>query len=223
MKRTIKYIFGILTLISCENTQKSNTVTTPKINNTETSSKDTQQNSNLRVLTQEEKTYFDKYDILDADSIKIEGKIGVIDSKNKIEEAFGKPDNVEIVKEFCVSFFNNDDFTTYVYYGKKQSKEDFFGQLSFEMYKDTLAMMCINLRTTKKTLNCPNIILSKNTNLNDLKTIFPKSFASQYELNNNPKVKQIVVPFLTCKFCDDKFLLIFENDKLIGIEYHMDC
>lgn len=166
------------------------------------------------VISQSETEYYNKYDILHIDSIKIEGKIGILGLTKQMQIIFGKPKKTVVETEYCVSFFNDDLPTkTYLYYG----------ETSFEVYKDSVALILIDFKSTNKKLITPKIILSKDTRLNDLEKIFPKSFSQKYKIREDKSKQKIVVPLLTCRFCDDKFFLIFEDDKLIQIENHMDC
>jgi hypothetical protein len=167
-----------------------------------------------RVISQTETEYYNKYDILHIDSVKIEGKIGIYELAKQMQIIFGKPKKTLVETEYCVSFFNDDSPTkTYLYYG----------ETSFELYKDSVALILIDFKSTDKKLITPKVILSKNTRLTDLEKIFPKSYIKRYKVKYDKSKQLIVVPLLTCRYCDDKFFLIFEDDKLIQIENHMDC
>lgn len=158
------------------------------------------------------------YDIIDLNLLKIEEKAYLFDKKETLLEIFGKPNERVVVTQECASFFHQEDSTNYFYYGNPKLKED---RTSFEMTFDSLALRHYNFRDSNKKLFYPNLELSKSTKLSDLKSIFPKSFKGQY--GNDKKTNIIVVPLLTCKVCDDKIFLIFENELLIGLDYYMDC
>jgi hypothetical protein len=103
----------------------------------------TQNIDKQRVISQTETEYYNKYDILHIDSVKIEGKIGIYELAKQMQIIFGKPKKTLVETEYCVSFFNDDSPTkTYLYYG----------ETSFEVYKDSVALILIDFKSTDKKL-----------------------------------------------------------------------
>ncbi len=174
----------------------------------------TKSTENQKVLSESEKEYFNKYDILDSDSVLIEGKLRIYGKTNQMKKVFNEPMRKVVESEYCVSFFSDDEQTKTYYY---------YGNTVFEIYKDSFALGLIDFRSTDKQVVTPKIVLNKSTRLNDLENIFPKSYKIRYSIKNEKSKPRIVVPLLVCKECDDKFFLIFEDNKLVEIENHMDC
>jgi hypothetical protein len=202
MKNIYGLLLSLIILNSCNNQSKIE-----KISSENTINRN-------RILSQSEREYYNKYDFLESDSIRIEGKIKLLDLRVNMENVFGKPTKIER-SEYCVSFFYEDTPTRAFYH---------YGDTGFESYKDSIALCKIDFRSTNKQFVCPQIKLNQDTKLEDLRLIFPKSFRQQYKLDGETTSNErIVVPILVCKNCDDKFFLIFENGKLIQIENHMDC
>jgi hypothetical protein len=202
MRNIYGILISLIALNACNNQSKVNKISNENIVNSQ------------RILSQSEKEYYDKYDILDSDSIKIEGQVGLFDLRQNMEKVFGKPIKVE-ESEYCVSFFNDDMPTkTFIHYGNTV----------FEVYEDKAALCLLDFPSTDKTLIYNQIRFNKNTRIEDLQVIFPKSYSQKYQIEGTNELnKRIVIPILICRDCDAMLLLIFENNKLVQIENHMDC
>jgi len=163
-------------------------------------------------VAQKVEDWYGKFDVLHIDSISINQQLSIYDSRANLEALFGKPEVLVQEEPFCVSFFSSDaDHLTFLNYPAA----------TFETLKDSVALGSLYLAKTDKRLFCPKVVLDKRTTLQSLKSIFPKSFAQQYEIEGDKK--RIVLPLLTCPNCDDEFFLIFEDGLLVEIEHHMDC
>lgn len=158
--------------------------------------------------------YFDVFDIVDIDSIWLDGKTEAYGQFKNILKVFGTRYKKSVDSEYCAAFFNNDaPQLTLITYESAQ----------FEVYKDSAALLSMDFERTDKKLILPQIALSSNTTMEEIKSVFPKSYESRYPIQVGNSGEQIVIPILPCNFCDDQILLIFLNDKLIQFIYHMDC
>jgi len=160
-----------------------------------------------------EEEYTAKYDVL---NFRIDGKLDEPDSKIKMIALLGKPTRTVTYTPDCdVSFFKHDStITSYYYRGAEFEEND---------KMDSVALERIVFGSTNMRLVCPQIILSKNTQLDEMAAAFPKSFGSKYPIHDTNSKTRIVIPLLACKNCDAKFFIIFEDGRLVEMEYHLDC
>lgn len=171
-----------------------------------------QQDDTSGFVAQKVEDWFSKFDVLPIDSITIDKQLSIYDTRVNLEALFGEPREVFVEEPYCATFFSFDaDRLTFLKYDES----------SFEASKDSIALHVLHFGSTDKKLFSPKVILDKHTTLQSLKSVFPKSFAQQYEIGNENKM--IVLPLLTCPNCDDEFFLIFENGLLVEIEHHIDC
>lgn len=172
----------------------------------------TEANNGTQPETSDE--YFDAYDVIDIDSIWLDGKAEAYGQFKNILKVFGSSYKKSVDSEYCVAFFNNDaPQLTLITYESAQ----------FEVYRDSAALLSMDFERTDKKLLLPQIALSSNTKMEEIKSVFPKSYEHRYPIQVGNSGEQIVIPILPCNFCDDQILLIFLDNKLTEFIYHMDC
>jgi hypothetical protein len=151
------------------------------------------------------------YDILDADSVWINGKVRVYDKLDRVYSLGLNNLERSVDSNFCGSFFYDADALIVEYLRS--------GSTYFEKHKDSISMGNIELKQGKLWVETPKITLTTETKLEEIKSLFPKSFISRYEIEN----KDVVVTMLLCPECDEKFYLVFRDGKLRAVEHYFPC
>jgi hypothetical protein len=199
-------IFSLLLLNGCKQ-ERNDSSNSAKIN----SSKDVVDDTLIRphIKASEVNTI----EVLDLDSILINGKGGFLMHPSKLKEYFGKPDSTGRVSHDCGGYFEEEEVSI-----------DYYGRSSFESSKNMTVVKNINFQDGKFSVKTPDIILNKHTTITDIVNKFPVSGKKSYAWKDDSDAKEYIVIRLSPKLnYDDQWILKFYNGKLIDLEYWIPC
>lgn len=147
-------------------------------------------------------------------SAKINGKIPFLTKTNLLFNLIGKPDQLSKpdLNEYCGSFYN------------KVFKLASVKGVDAEIYGDTAVVRSINFKKSPDFSLATRLInLNHNTTLADLKKVFPNAVKSSVLLNDVDMGKTVAVHIAIEKELEDSWLLLFQNGKLVRIDYYRPC
>lgn len=170
--------------------------------------------------------YFEKYrtfiqnkqavksEYISLKSAKINGKLPFLTKTNLLFKLIGKP--AKLIKpdlnDYCGSFYN------------KSFKLATVNGVEAEIYGDTAVVRSINFKKSPNlSLNTPKIVLNHNTTLAELKKYFPDAVKASAPLNDINLGKTVAVSIAIEKKSDNLWLLLFQNNKLVRIDYYIPC
>ena len=151
-------------------------------------------------------------DILEFDSIKINGEIPLVTRKDKVIKLLGKPSKiVKVNQNTCISYYFTETLfaENYIYYGKTK----------FESYGDTLVLTKMDFESTLNLfLKHPKILFNHDTTLKEFLKKFPSAISPSEKERG-----EILYQISPSKNSSDFWYLYFKNGKLVRIEYWMPC
>lgn len=149
---------------------------------------------------------------LDFKGVKLNGTTSVLTNLNTVTKLFGKPDSIETLdtSDMCVSFFEAYNFA-------------YYKNIKFEQFKDTLVLMEINFENNSKYyLKIDNLKLNQETTLEEIKKYYPNAVKNIYPISES--VDKFGIQLEVAKApTDDKWILIFRNNKLVKVQYYVPC
>lgn len=155
-----------------------------------------------------------KVEVIDYDSIKINGKINFATTEKKLLSSLGKPDSIVTIEDQCGVHFEGRTFFEYYY-----------GLTIFQVYKGQVYLKSIYFPDKRFELSTPKRKLDYNTSLVSIKEFYPKAFRQQHEYNDIEKniIYKIINIQTQYSPSEDKWVLKFNKGKLIEMEYWMPC
>jgi hypothetical protein len=105
----------------------------------------------------------------------------------------------------------------------RESKSVLLCRGCFEANKDSVVLRQINFQAGKSTLKTPRLTLSKKTTLEELGQAYPVAFKSSYDWADETGKKYRLVRIPPKPNYDDEWVLKFDGDHLVEIEYWIPC
>jgi hypothetical protein len=200
MKRILLFLLP-LSLACVEKSNKSNTL---KI-----------QSNTLSIAVNNIKKVDTTLEFLDWNSLKINNRLPLLCKKSEIIELLGQPDSIVVpnMNDICVSYFEGE--FKYIYFGKSQ----------FETKGDKVVISSILFGDNNRVkINNGSIVLDNSMTIDKLASIFPNAVKLKYEVTLDMGEKAMCVRLETSKVGgDNAWVLLFQNGKLIRIDFWMPC
>lgn len=152
-------------------------------------------------------------EILDVDSLKIDGDISFMSNKNILFNHFGKPDRVnEIGRNIgYLSYIANDSAMV--------ANEIFYGRTIFESIGDIVVPRIIDFESTNVNIIHPKINLRKGLDVGEVCKIYPES-CKLILMGGNLWSGHIELRASNSGLDPRRVFLIFRNEKLVKVAIH---
>jgi hypothetical protein len=150
---------------------------------------------------------------IDRDSVFVNDRISFFTTAKDLRKYLGKPDSTAIITYDCGGFFSWDGKVRGYYYK---------GTV-FEENNDTVVLRKINFRDKTIKLKTPKLILSKNTTLEEFARVYPVAFKSSYDWSDETGKKYRLLRIQPKPNYDDEWVLTFDANQLVEIEYWVPC
>lgn len=152
---------------------------------------------------------------LDWETATINGTLPLLGKTVDLFKLLGKPDSLVTpdMNDICVSYFDS------------QFQDAYFKQSNWEIHGDTAVVRILVFRDNPKiALHTPALLLSQATTLAELARHFPEAVKARGTMNVQNWGKLTAVNLNTGKTAsDDSWILFFEGNKLVRIDYWMPC
>lgn len=153
---------------------------------------------------------------LDFDELTINGKLPLITDTLSLYKLIGKPDSVITpdYDDICVSYFD------------KNFKQVYYQSTNLELFGDTLVLSTLNFKTSPNLfLQSGKLILNHKTTLQDIEKIYPKAvkFKGETDIYQLGKFTSINLKTFKNSTIEARWILYFEKNRLIRIDYWMPC
>ena len=156
----------------------------------------------------------DDLEHIDVASVKVNGKLPIVNTSNALYRLLGKPDSVvKPGQDVCNSYY--DEPFNYGYFDKS----------IVEIYGDTAVFTSLNFQgKTEIELSTPKIILNRTTTLKKLEKIFPVATKNKREVLIKDIGKTICVYLYTSEdSSSDYWCLYFLEGTLVRVDYWIPC
>ncbi|TGE08024.1 hypothetical protein [Hymenobacter fodinae] len=163
----------------------------------------------------EEEMAYAPGEYIDWKATTINGKQPLLGKTAELYRLLGQPDSLVApnMDEVCVSYF--DKKFTYAY----------FKHSLLEVYGDTAVIGTLDFRNNPKlALHTPALHLSQTTTLQEVAQKFPQAVKNRHTINVQDLGELTAVELATGSTpSDDGWILFFDKDKLVRIDYWMPC
>ena len=154
-----------------------------------------------------------KEDTIQLDQIQIKG-VNLYTTKQMLVDKLGEPDSIVNPNYECGGFSGEWQEKVFLQY--------FYGCFNFIGTNDQYQIEHIHFEKDHSLLiSYKGIVLNHKTRIEEIKTLFPKSYKDRYIKND--KDNTVVVRLLPYTVADDKVYLWFKNGYLIELEYWTPC
>lgn len=158
----------------------------------------------------------DATDIMDKDSVWVNGKIPYTVSQKELIKQLGKPDSTTRPMYECGGYEEGmEEYGNLVeiyYYNNTQ----------FVAYKDVADIKIIDFSSGKFYLKTPKLTLTSKTTLEEFTKAYPLAAKTARDFTDNG-ITYKIIQIDPKPFWDDQWMLWFLNGKLVKIKYYISC
>lgn len=151
-------------------------------------------------------------EVLDMDSVYVNGVIPFTTTVKQLIEKLGKPDSILSRNYDCGGYF------------EKPVEVYCYGQTRFEAFENEVVIREISFKEGKFNLKTTKQVWTNKTSLKDIGRYYPQAVDESYDWENpsNKKIYRIVRIQPKTNY-DDLWVLKFYNGKLVEMEYWIPC